>query len=107
MEGTGNGFHCVLANRAQIPRFAKTGITPWQTALKFGLLTVAICGMNIFLLAIRGQITEVCHDPRYTFEKSSTRILHRQPPCSRCRIVLMRDFTYVKPIRGGLFRPEL
>jgi hypothetical protein len=103
MEGTGTGFHSVLANRAQIPRFAKTVITPWQTALKFRFLTVAICGMNIFLF----QITAVCHDPRYTFEKSSTRILHRQPPCSRCRIVLMRDFTYVKPIRGGLFRPEL
>jgi hypothetical protein len=56
----GTEFHSVLAYRAQIPRFAKSGITPWQTALK---------GMNIFLLAIRGQNTAVCHDPRYTFER--------------------------------------
>jgi hypothetical protein len=30
----GTGFHSVVANCAPIPRFATTGITPWQTALK-------------------------------------------------------------------------
>jgi hypothetical protein len=33
-------------------------------------------------------------------------ILHRQPPCSRHRIFLMRDFTSL-PVRCGLFRPKL
>jgi hypothetical protein len=33
-----------------------TGITPWQSALKFRLLTVAIRDTNIFFLAIRGMI---------------------------------------------------
>jgi hypothetical protein len=30
----GTGIHSVVANRAKILRFATTGITPWQTALK-------------------------------------------------------------------------
>jgi lysozyme family protein len=30
----GSGFQSVVANRAQIPWFATTGITPWQTAIK-------------------------------------------------------------------------
>jgi hypothetical protein len=67
MEGT--GIQSFVAFRAQIPRFAKTGITPWQTALKFRILAVAIRGTNIFFLAIRGLNTTVCHNPQYTFER--------------------------------------
>jgi hypothetical protein len=80
MEGT--GIQSFLAFFAQIQRFAKTGITPWQTALKgtavchnrnsalkFRILAVAICGTNIFFSAIRGLNTVICHNPRYTFER--------------------------------------
>jgi hypothetical protein len=62
-------FHSVVANRAPIPgfasnrltpckpfssvlRFATIGMTHWQSALKFRLLTVAICGTIIFFVAI-------------------------------------------------------
>jgi hypothetical protein len=30
----GTGFRSVVENRAPVPRFATTAITPWQTALK-------------------------------------------------------------------------
>jgi hypothetical protein len=79
------GFHSVVANRAPIPRLATTGITPWptalkciafatkgithgQSALKFRLLTVAICGTIIFFVTIRCLNTVVFHDSRYIFE---------------------------------------
>jgi hypothetical protein len=65
----GTGIQSFVAFRVQIPRFATTGITPWQSALKFRLLAVAIRGTNIFLLAIRGLNTANCHNPRYTFER--------------------------------------
>jgi hypothetical protein len=54
----GTSFLSVLANRAQIPllRFATTGITPWQSALKCRLLTVAIHDAIIFFVAIRSTI---------------------------------------------------
>jgi hypothetical protein len=44
----GTVFHPFVANRAQIPPFATTGKTPWQSALKFRLLTVAIRETTIF-----------------------------------------------------------
>jgi hypothetical protein len=75
----GTGFQSFVANRAQIPRFATTGIPPWQSALKFRLLTVAIRGTNIFVVAIRvtifffvairGLNTATYHCTRYTFDR--------------------------------------
>jgi hypothetical protein len=65
----GTGIQLFVAFRAQIPRFSTTEITPWQSALKFRILAVAIRGTNIFFLAIRGINTAVCHNPRYTFER--------------------------------------
>jgi hypothetical protein len=59
----GTGIQLFVAFRAQIPRF------PWQSALKFRILAVAIRDTNIFFLAIRGINTAVCHNPRYTFER--------------------------------------
>jgi hypothetical protein len=50
MEGT--GIQSFVAFRAQIPRFAKTGITPWQTALK----GTALCHNRNNPLAVRSQI---------------------------------------------------
>jgi hypothetical protein len=90
MEGT--GIQSFVAFHAQIPRFAKTGITPWRTALKgtalskvprfatseitpwqsalkFRILAVVIRGTNIFFLAIRILNTTVCHNPWYTIER--------------------------------------
>jgi hypothetical protein len=48
----GTGIQSFVAFRAQIPWFAKTGITPWQTALKG---TVVSHNKNN-PLAIRSQI---------------------------------------------------
>jgi hypothetical protein len=74
-------FHSFVANISPIARFAMTGITPWQTALKCTadchnknnplaicthiliLLTVAICNMTIFFVTIRGtHLRAVCHN---------------------------------------------
>jgi hypothetical protein len=67
----GAGIRSFAKFRGQIPRFAKAGITPWQTALKFRILAVAIRGTNNFFLAIRGLNTAVCHNPLYTFERGT------------------------------------
>jgi hypothetical protein len=40
----------------KLQQFATTGIIPWLSALKFTLLTVAIRGTIIFLVAIRDKI---------------------------------------------------
>jgi hypothetical protein len=73
MAGTGTRFQSVVTNRAPIPQFATTGIpiskllsnelrfattatTPWQSALKYRLMNVAIRGTIIFFVAIRGAI---------------------------------------------------
>jgi hypothetical protein len=61
----GTGFHSIVAKHAPIPQFVTIGITPWQSALKFRLLTVAILGtflrcnphMIFFFKAIRGLNT--------------------------------------------------
>jgi hypothetical protein len=63
------GFLSFLENRARLPRFATTGITPWQTALN----CTADCHNKNNPLAIcskiRGtQLSAVCH----TRVKSST-----------------------------------
>jgi hypothetical protein len=50
-----------------------SGITPWQSALQFKLLTVAIHSTIIFFVAIRGLNTTVCHVPCHV-----PAILHRQ-----------------------------
>jgi hypothetical protein len=51
-----NGFHFFVANSASIPRFAPTGITPWKSAFKFRLLSVATRGTILFYVTIRGAI---------------------------------------------------
>jgi hypothetical protein len=48
----GNGIQLFVAFHAQILRFAKTGITSWQTALK----GTAVCHNRNKPLAIRSQI---------------------------------------------------
>jgi hypothetical protein len=50
MEGT--EIQSFVAFRALIPRFAKTGITPWQTAAK----GTAVCHNRNNPLAIHSQI---------------------------------------------------
>jgi hypothetical protein len=74
----GTGFNSVVENRAPVLQFSTAGITPWQTALKFRLLTVAIRGtINLFvaicdtIFFLRdnppSKIAE-CNGPQYTFE---------------------------------------
>jgi hypothetical protein len=48
----GTGFNSVMANRAPMPRFAMTGKTSWQTALK----CTAVCHNRNNSLAIRSQL---------------------------------------------------
>jgi hypothetical protein len=64
---------------SNVLRFATKETTPWQSALKFRLLTMAIRNIIIFFMAIRSMIiffvairglnTMVCYGPRYTFER--------------------------------------
>jgi hypothetical protein len=62
MEGT--GIQSFVAFRAQKPLFAKTGITPWQSALK----GTTVCHNRNNPLAIRSQILNLgCGDPRYEY----------------------------------------
>jgi hypothetical protein len=57
-----HGFLSVVANRALIPRFATTGITPWQSAL----LSLAIHSTIIFFCALKATVS---HGPQFTFER--------------------------------------
>jgi hypothetical protein len=121
-------FYSFVATRAPILRFARKGKTPWQTALnctavcqqqriapwqsalKFRLLTLAIRCTFIFFVAIRGKIiffvaicgthlSAVCHNR----VKTGTSHFTLASPLFAALIFLMRDFTSVKSIRGGLF----
>jgi hypothetical protein len=89
----GAGIRSFAKFRGQMPRIATPGITSWQTALKwtadcqaprsgcqvrsglwqsalkFRLLTVAICATVILFLAIRGLNAADCHNPRHKFDR--------------------------------------
>jgi hypothetical protein len=56
----------------QVPRSGCRGqVKPWQSALKFILLSVAIPAMVILFLAIRVLNIVDCHNPRLTFERGT------------------------------------
>jgi hypothetical protein len=57
------------------------------------ILIVAICGVRARSLAIHWN--------------PAPAILHREAPCLKRRIFLMRDFTSLKLICGVLFRPKI
>jgi hypothetical protein len=71
----------------------------WQSAVRLRadcqavILIVANCGIGARSLAIQWI--------------PAPAILHREAPCLRRRIFLMRDFTSLKLIRGILFGPKL
>jgi hypothetical protein len=90
--------------RGQMPWIATTGITSWQTApsglriakfrdqvaavksslwqsaLKFMLLSVAICATVILFLAIRVLNAVDCHNPRHGFERGTSQETEFQLP---------------------------
>jgi hypothetical protein len=106
------------------------GNSPWQSAFKLGLLTLAIRDRIIFFVAILHLNTAVCHGQRYHTHlsavchnrvKSSTGTSHFTSTAPlfaaqyrylfdarlyKCRCYTCKVYT-VEPIRGGLFRPEL
>jgi hypothetical protein len=83
----GTGIRSFAKFLGQMPRIATTGITSWQTTLKwtaecqvphsgcrgqvtlkFKRLSVAIHATAILFLAIRVLNTADCHNPQHTFE---------------------------------------
>jgi hypothetical protein len=105
----GAGFHCIAKLRAPMPRFATIKITAWQSALnhtadcqpplsgliytnpaggsgiwqsafKFGPLTIAIRGTAIFSVAIRLENTAIC---QYSVTNLSAEFSNRVESSSR------------------------
>jgi hypothetical protein len=71
----------------------------WQSAAR----SRADCQAVILIVAIRGVRAR-----RLAIEwNPAPAILHREAPCLKRRIFLMRDFTSLKLIRGVLFRPKI
>jgi hypothetical protein len=114
------GFHSFAAYHAPKTQFAMTGITPWQTALKYRLLTVAILGMTISWVQLFSlwqyviRLFSSWQSKRHIWARFATTetnpvpaILHWQSPCLRNYIFFMHDFTSPKTIRDGLFMPKL
>jgi hypothetical protein len=123
----GTRFHCFANYRALIPRTATNNTislaisfpmfrglpTPalrpntnhaggsglWQSALKFGPLTIALRGTAIFSVAIRLENTAIsqCSVMNLSAEfskrvESSPRHFTSRGPCLNCHIFLTRDF---------------
>jgi hypothetical protein len=130
---SGAGIRLYAKVRGQMPRIATTGITSWQTALKWTaecqvprsgccgqvkLLSGAIRATVILFLAIRVLNAADCHNPRHTFERgtwqekrlnsSSRHFTSRVPLFEASYLIAARLLEYKIPcLRGGLFRPKL
>jgi hypothetical protein len=122
----GAGIWLFAKFRGQMPRIATTGITSWQTALKWTAdcqVPRSGCRGQVKFVAICSQIhTSVfgnrcskCHglpqSAAHIWAQNLARywipgpaILHRESPCLKRHIFLPRDLQY---LRGGLFRPKL
>jgi hypothetical protein len=114
------GFHYVVSNRSQmcttnhgIPRIAKQKIIIPRIATKKIIIPRMATVKSLNLRSDCHAVTPVgstfesgflrgyfcCGKPRYPVPAT---LLYRQSLCSWRRIVLMRDFTSVKPMRSGL-----
>jgi hypothetical protein len=87
----GTGIHSLDKLRAQIPWFATTGITPWQTALKHTVDSQAPCSNTSFTcgqirpVTIRSQNLDYC--PQYgNFIRGNPRCIDRGLPQSAVHI---------------------
>jgi hypothetical protein len=128
----GAGIRSFAKFRCQMPWIATTGITSWQTALKWTAdcqVLISGCRGQVKPVAIRSQThTSVCGNPRDSYSilgnprskrcglpQSVAHIwagnLARDwipaPTILKRHIFLLHDFQSIKYLRSGLFRPKL